>query len=241
VYAVGTKCLDVGMTLCPGKKQERSTSGINWRRDLRSDLQRLKDEYNVSVLVCLMEDEELVYYGVPDLFEMAETGFGMEVHHFPIEDGQYPTSLRNFSMLVDLIVARLSSGRTVVVHCLGGLGRSGTFCSSLLVKLLKNPWETAINTVRTARRGTVENDNQEDFVGRFEDYIVTKSLVPPAGTPHPSPIRSVSHSPSPHIRASPLPPHMHSNPPELSTIEEDENSPSSSSKRPRNTQYLAIP
>lgn len=50
-----------------------------------------------------------------------------------------------------------------MIHCLGGLGRSGTIAARLLVELGVVPDE-AINIVRKARPGAIENNAQETHV-----------------------------------------------------------------------------
>ena len=66
---------------------------------------------------------------------------------------------------VGISVARCAS--TVVVHCRGGLGRSGMFAASVLVALGR-PARKAIEAVREAREGTIETPDQEDRVRWFE-------------------------------------------------------------------------
>ena len=64
---------------------------------------------------------------------------------------------------------QLKSGKTVVVHCKGGLGRTGTFAASVLTTFGVEPAE-AIRAVREARPGTIENTTQEEFVGRAREH-----------------------------------------------------------------------
>ncbi len=66
---------------------------------------------------------------------------------------------------------RLRDGKNVVVHCRGGLGRTGTVAACVLVALGDHSADEAITTVRAARRGTVQTGDQEDFVRRFEDTL----------------------------------------------------------------------
>jgi protein-tyrosine phosphatase len=68
--------------------------------------------------------------------------------------------------LVEGIVGHMRRGETVVVHCRGGLGRSGTIAACCLVATGRDPVE-AIRMVRKARPGAVEVESQVDFVKRF--------------------------------------------------------------------------
>ena len=76
----------IGMTLCPGKVQRSALSG-NWERDLATDLRAIQD-WGASMLVTLMEPEELAAFQVGDLPVQVPPG----VEHFllPIVDGWIP-------------------------------------------------------------------------------------------------------------------------------------------------------
>ena len=51
----------------------------------------------------------------------------------------------------------------VLVHCRGGLGRTGTIAARLLVELGMEP-KQAIASVRAVRPGAMETSDQENFV-----------------------------------------------------------------------------
>ena len=57
----------IGMTFCPGKIQPGGLSG-NWRRDLTTDLDAIRD-WGAVVVVTLMEAHELARYRVAALGE----------------------------------------------------------------------------------------------------------------------------------------------------------------------------
>jgi ADP-ribosyl-[dinitrogen reductase] hydrolase len=70
---------------------------------------------------------------------------------------------------------RLARGERVVLHCMGGLGRTGTVAARLLVECGVAP-EDAIGRVRVARPGAIEYSGQEEYVRRC-------APVPRAGEP----------------------------------------------------------
>lgn len=156
----------LGISFAPGKKT--SETGGRWERDLETDLKRLKEEYQVEVLVSLMEHAEYSELEIPDLFQQAEER-GMEVLHLPIPDYGVPTDPEadDYGPLIEDVAKRLEEGETVVVHCRGGLGRSGMFAASVLVALGR-PAEEAMEVVREARKGAIETPDQEDRIRWFE-------------------------------------------------------------------------
>ena len=70
-----------------------------------------------------------------------------------------------FAALAEEIRLRmlLRSGRDVLVHCRGGLGRAGTIAARLLIDLGMEP-ATAIRQVRAVRPGAIETLEQEKNV-----------------------------------------------------------------------------
>ena len=73
-----------------------------------------------------------------------------------------PTSRYLFGIKLALL-ARLRDGESIVLHCKGGLGRTGMVAARLLVELGCTP-EEAIVAVRQARSGTIETREQEAYV-----------------------------------------------------------------------------
>lgn len=160
----------LGMTFAPGMK----TFGMSgrWERDLTSDLHVLREKYGTDTLVSVMEEHEYGGYGIPELFEH-DLIEDIEILRFAIEDMNVPkeAEAEEYEALIKEIVRRLKSGKNVVVHCRGGLGRTGTVAACVLVALEHHTADEAIDTVRYARKGTVQTRDQEDFVLRFEDTL----------------------------------------------------------------------
>lgn len=135
-----------------------------WDRDLVVDLQAIKS--SAKALVTLMETRELAKVQVP-VAELRDktAALGIEWHHLPIRDVDIPNN--EFEVQWKNSGPRLRSllleGKTVVIHCLGGLGRTGTVAARLLVEFGASPAE-AIKAVRIARPGSIETAQQENYV-----------------------------------------------------------------------------
>ena len=152
----------IGMTIAPGKKADG-----RWDRDLDTDLIRLREEYSCDVLVSLMEDDEYRWLQIEGLFERAPT-HAIAVLRFPIRDVHPPRDgeMPQFHELIGQILEAACAGQTVVIHCRGGLGRTGTVAAACLVALGHAPAE-AIERVRVARHGSVETPEQERWVEAY--------------------------------------------------------------------------
>jgi atypical dual specificity phosphatase len=75
--------------------------------------------------------------------------------------------LQTFVAHVD---ASLNENRPVVVHCLAGIGRTGTFLASYLVHCGARA-EQAVVEVRAKRPESIENEEQEQAVHQFEGLL----------------------------------------------------------------------
>jgi protein-tyrosine phosphatase len=129
------------------------------------DLGALRRVCGASVLVTLLEHEEMSRIGLSDLLERARRS-GLECDWMPIPDNYPPADLGGTARLVAWVLERLAAGRTVVVHCHGGIGRSGTIAACVLVASGVAP-RRAIEIVRAARAGAASAPGQEEFVHEF--------------------------------------------------------------------------
>jgi protein-tyrosine phosphatase len=162
----------LGMSFAPGKCGRGMYA--TWDRDLRTDLERLRDEYRTDVLVSLLEQFEMTAASIPNLGRAAKRA-GLRWISFPITDVSVPADIEATIALVRGLLEELATGRTVVVHCMGGLGRAGTIASCCLAACGVEA-ERAITIVRSARPGAVQTASQEAFVHRFAEMT-------PVGSP----------------------------------------------------------
>lgn len=152
----------IGMTFCPGKVRKHSISGGDWARDLNTDL-KVIETWGAMAIVTLMEAHEMASNKVKDLPQRIPAH--IRYFHLPMPDGGVPDAAWE-QQWVDAgaeIRLLLSQGEKVLIHCLGGLGRTGLVSAKLLVEFGLSPTD-AILAVRAARPGTIENSRQEQYV-----------------------------------------------------------------------------
>lgn len=89
----------------------------------------------------------------------------MRLLHLPITDMTAPTN-EQIEEFVDFINDALDDEVAVGVHCMAGLGRTGTMIACFLVSRGLGP-EEAIARVREARPGSVQTAAQERAVKRW--------------------------------------------------------------------------
>eukprot|EP01084_Bolivina_argentea_P200237 342428_1 len=122
----------LGMTICPGKTQPK---GFLWQRDMNIDLNLLKKQ-NVDIIVTLLSKKNIIRLKVESLFDEIKKR-GMESLWYEMEDSTIPNDVELWKKYSAYIGDKLTNeNKRVVVHCMGGLCRTGAFVLSVL-KYLK--------------------------------------------------------------------------------------------------------
>jgi protein-tyrosine phosphatase len=80
----------------------------------------------------------------------------------PIDDYDIPSDIESFMSKVSSVIEELCLGKTVFVHCFGGVGRTSLALASILVKL-GTPAAEALDRVHELARGP-ETEEQKIFV-----------------------------------------------------------------------------
>jgi protein-tyrosine phosphatase/nicotinamidase-related amidase len=147
----------VGLTILPGRKDRY--------RDLDEDLDSLAQE-GIRHVVCLVPQAELDHYGVPELLSRYRQR-GFEFRHLPVVD-QKVCSPEEMRETVTWLQPLLERGESVLMHCVGGLGRSG-FAAACWLRSLGIPAPAAISELRSARSPrAIESQDQEAFVRAYD-------------------------------------------------------------------------
>ena len=131
-----------------------------------SDIDKISKQFT-GVVVLTMEHEMPIFY----LDKLVESG--LDVLHLPTPD-YHPVELLDLLRAVFFIEKHVENNGTVLVHCYGGIGRSGVTTSAYLVYKGLNLYR-AVEHVRSMVPGSVENRWQLQVLEDFYMMISTQS------------------------------------------------------------------
>jgi ADP-ribosyl-[dinitrogen reductase] hydrolase len=136
----------------------------SWERDLRIDIQAVKS-WGATAWLNLLTTTEMLDLKVRNL-EVAVKGSGIRYYRLPIEDGGIPdaTFEKLWNTSGPQLREELLRGGKILIHCKGGLGRSGMIAARLIIELGAMTPEEAIRRVRASRLGAIETHAQEKHV-----------------------------------------------------------------------------
>ncbi|KAM4625603.1 cyclin-dependent kinase inhibitor 3 isoform 2-T2 [Polymixia lowei] len=138
------------------------------RRNLQRDVEELQNQGVQDVFV-FCTGGELHKYRVPSLLE-AYRQRGFKVHHMPFPDGGAP-ELEHCCQILEALQVNLADNRRTVIHCYGGLGRSGLIAACLLLQLsVTMTANKAIEILRDLRGGgAIQTVKQYNFLHEFRE------------------------------------------------------------------------
>lgn len=148
----------IALTILPGRKDRN--------RNLMMDIQHIKDS-GFDSIVSLLSKDEYYHYGVTDLISAYQNS-GLNVLELNIIDQGVP-SQEDMQKITSFIHSKTQTGKKVLIHCVGGLGRSGMVAACYLSEYKKIDPKNAIEFVREIRsKRAIESRIQEDFVKNYE-------------------------------------------------------------------------
>lgn len=167
----------LGLTFCPGKKQQLAMTGA-WDRDLALDL-RAVEAWGAKGVLTLLEPAELVSLGVPQLGQ-AVAQQGMSWHHIYLPNDAVPDAafMQQWQQGRGAMHQHLSKGESLVIHCMGGIGRTAMAAAMLLTERGMPP-QQAISSITQAREGVFCVPEQVDFILRYRPQPLSRSAPSP--------------------------------------------------------------
>ena len=153
-----TKSGKIGLTILPGRKDNS--------RVLGADIKSIIDS-GITHVITLVTNEELIRYGVEDLVSEFKKA-GLVTKRFPIND-QGVSTIEETNEVVNWMETNLNNSANIMIHCVGGLGRTGLVSASYLINQGLSA-QDAINEIRSIRtKRAIESKKQEEFVSQFEE------------------------------------------------------------------------
>jgi protein-tyrosine phosphatase len=123
-------------------------------------------DVGVDVVVSLLEDDE-----IRDLHLMGEEAAcvrkGIGFLRFPIPDRAVPESRLQTRCLADDLSGRIRAGRSVLIHCRAGIGRSSLIAACVMDRLGVAASEALARISRARGLQVPDTDAQRDWLKAF--------------------------------------------------------------------------
>ena len=155
------------LTCFPGRNEEK----ISYKESLFLEELNSFASQNSSTLVTLVEDNEIEKLCDKKFFVRKIYSYNLKWIHMPIIDLKIPDHkfMDKWQTTKVLLKNDLIEGKNIVIHCMGGKGRSGTIAAILLIEFGENN-KKAIEIVREKRKGAIETRIQEDFILKYNIF-----------------------------------------------------------------------
>lgn len=131
--------------------------------DLENDLAAMVAA-GVGTVISLTEQAEMADLGASAL-PLAAREAGLNWVHFAVPDFGVPTPDQDWRAVTTAVKQAFAVDKAVLVHCRGGLGRSGMAVLRLMVESGEDP-DHALARLRRIRPGAVETEAQERWAMR---------------------------------------------------------------------------
>ena len=102
---------------------------------------------------------------------------GLVYLHLPIANYAPPLP-EQVERFIEFCRENIAAGRAVAVHCLAGLGRTGTMLACYLVSQGMDPYQ-AIDTIRASRPNSIETAEQEAAIVQYASKVRRHKTPPP--------------------------------------------------------------
>lgn len=147
------------------KKASIFISPLPGRVNMVEDMNKIIQN-RIKNVVVLVSKEELEHYNVPRLLSHYDS-LHLTIFHSPIVDYGLPT-VEQMRAILKYINDKIRAKENVLIHCVGGYGRSGTVMGCYARQYLKKNEEESIQYVRSIRgESSIETAEQVEFVRKW--------------------------------------------------------------------------
>ena len=130
-------------------------------------------EIGVSAFVDLTENGELESYYAVLIEEASRLGAAPVYQRWPIRDGGTPT-IAMMTEILDAIDASVETGKTVYLHCMAGLGRTGVVVGCYLVRHGMSG-EDALEEIWRLRRNLPNGSAKSPYTDSQREMVLTRT------------------------------------------------------------------
>ena len=120
-------------------------------------------EQKFTDVIVLIEDE------AGQALAEAYKAKGINALHFPIEDYKTPSSKELKDWVPQIVKLVQTPGHKILIHCMGGQGRTGLISACVLAVLKNKSGDDAIRAIRKKIPHAVETSGQEVCVRKFAE------------------------------------------------------------------------
>ena len=125
---------------------------------------------NSCTIVTLVEDKEIEKLCDKKFFVRKIYSHNLKWIHMPIVDLKTPDQkfMNKWQTIKVLLKNDLIERKNIILHCMGGKGRSGTIAAILLIEFGEKHKEV-MQIVREKRKGAIETKEQENFILSYKN------------------------------------------------------------------------